>query len=102
MPVLPVILFSLSALALAGSLVSLVLRRLVLALALFGAAIASVGLCVWAATRSDPPSLLPLWGWLAGAAIGALAGLVLSLACLRARSTDEQMQQKKPKDGEGK
>lgn len=55
-------------------------RRAALGTACAGAIIGSLALGCYAATTSDPPSWLPLWGWLAGLFLGAVPGLVLQYA----------------------
>jgi len=74
-----------------GSLALLARRRFALDAALGGALVASLALGYLAATRSDPPSLLPLWGWLAGLFLGAVPGLAAWLL-VRARSRPPQLQ----------
>lgn len=57
------------------SAVCLLRRRVALGVGFSGAMVGSLALGYYAATQSDPPSLLPLWGWLAGLVLGAAPGL---------------------------
>ena len=57
-----------------AGIVTLIWRRVWLGFALAGSGIVSFVLGYWAATQSDPPSLLPIWAWLVGLCIGAARG----------------------------
>jgi len=62
------------------SAVCFIRRRVMLGVGLSGALVGSLALGYFAATQSDPPSLLPLWGWMAGLCLGAIPGLLLNYA----------------------
>lgn len=67
------------------SVVLLALRRISLGAAFGGAFLGSLTLGYVAAAHSDPPSLLPLWGWCAGMFLGAAPGLAAWLVIFSGR-----------------
>ena len=76
-PALFNVLICISAIVGISSIASFILRRRALGLALGGSFLSSLALGYVAATQTDPPSLLPLWGWLFGSLLGAFPGFAV-------------------------
>lgn len=66
MPTLFKIMFTLSGLIFIAGWVVVLLRSCYLGLVMILSTVVGVGLAIWAAMYSDPPSLLPVWAWLCG------------------------------------
>jgi hypothetical protein len=77
-PIIALILAGVSTAFGIGSLVCFGYRRPAPGLVFGGICAGSLTLGYYAATKSDPPSWLPLWGWLMGATFGAVAGYWLA------------------------
>lgn len=77
MPLAIKLMLGITAASFLAGLGAFIFRRPALGVTLVGASVAATGLFFWAATRYDPPSLLPLWMWLLGLFLGALVGYEL-------------------------
>jgi hypothetical protein len=64
-----IIMFILSGMMVLSGWIAILLRSSFVGLLLLFSAVVAVGLALWAAMYSDPPSLLPLWAWLVGVTI---------------------------------